>query len=223
MSAWAKVDQIEPVNLQLVLDEEVARKLQEKECAKVVVEKTKKVKKKQEHSDWASKVKEKPEEELYEAAGIWEPGPSSSKTPDVIPQEVLDALKEEEDTIQSDELIAKLLQAQFDLEYDEQLKREEKAKNKNAKVAISYKNHRLVPEDLVYEDESEIHDLPEGKDWDHFETNDFDKSPLFQMRIQVRRRRYYGDKTRRRDYWASKCLQGYVISSRIFNWRWCRV
>lgn len=80
------------------------------------------------------------------------------------------ALVEEID--QTDEVIARLLQAEFDLEYDEQLKRVEKNRNKDSKISISYQKYRMYPDDLLFDSEEEAEDPIEKKDWDHFEANE---------------------------------------------------
>lgn len=78
---------------------------------------------------------------------------------DEIPQEVLNALKDEacyldeskipeefrailkeNELVETDAEIAKILQAQFDLEHDEALKRCENRYNGGSKVSISFKN-----------------------------------------------------------------------------------
>lgn len=69
---------------------------------------------------------------MFEAAGMSD-----------IPQEVLEALSE--DSSGSDEIIARMLQIQFDKEYDEELKREEKHYNRASKVSISFDNYRRTP------------------------------------------------------------------------------
>jgi YD repeat-containing protein len=79
---------------------------------------------------------------------------------------------------QTDEVIARLLQAEFDLEYDEQLKRVEKNRNKDSKVSISYQKFRLYPDDLLFDSEEEIDDPAEKKDWDHFEANEREISKI---------------------------------------------
>ncbi|CAK1550342.1 unnamed protein product [Leptosia nina] len=71
----------------------------------------------------------------------------------------------------SDAIIAKVLQCQFDKEYDEELKRVEKKRNGESKVSVSYDNYRMVPEHLVYDSESD-EEIVEKKDWDRFETNE---------------------------------------------------
>lgn len=74
----------------------------------------------------------------------------------------------------SDAIIAKVLQCQFDKEYDDEIKRVEKKKNGDAKVTVSFDNYRNVPENLVYdsEDDDEEFENAGKKDWDRFETNE---------------------------------------------------
>ncbi|XP_070499172.1 serine/threonine-protein kinase RIO3 [Chironomus tepperi] len=100
----------------------------------------------------------------------------SSKTADL-----LDSLTLQDETIltptlDDDKKIAELLQAEFDLEYDEEIKRLEASRNKNSKVSVSLAKYRLYPDDLLAdnsdkEDEDEI-DRRRMKNWDRFEEND---------------------------------------------------
>ncbi|XP_063829261.1 serine/threonine-protein kinase RIO3 [Ostrinia nubilalis] len=101
--------------------------------------------------------------------------PDKPVTSDISPE----ILKQIEDSnvkeyCDSDAIIAKVLQCQFDKEYDEEIKRIEKKKNGEAKVSVSYDNYRTVPEHLVYDSESDGDDLEQNgkKDWDRFETNE---------------------------------------------------
>lgn len=75
---------------------------------------------------------EKSDKTINEAAGFSE-----------IPEEVLEALAD--DPVESDELIARMLQMQYDKEYDDGLKREEKHFNGTSKVSISFDNYRRAP------------------------------------------------------------------------------
>lgn len=74
----------------------------------------------------------------------------------------------------SDAIIAKVLQSQFDKEYDDEIKRVEKKRNGESKVSVSYDNYRNVPEHLLYDSNSEEEDYEVAKkqDWDRFETNE---------------------------------------------------
>ncbi|XP_075153285.1 serine/threonine-protein kinase RIO3 [Haematobia irritans] len=102
-----------------------------------------------------------------------------------LPPEVLEFLKCEEEELkaaetaaetESDAVIAQMLQAQFDKEYNENLKRIERAQNKQSKITICLDKYikpyiRDVGEDLEddYEDEDDAH--REKRDWDRFDTN----------------------------------------------------
>ena len=105
-----------------------------------------------------------------------------------LPPEVLAFLKDEEDKLkeaeaaelagcESDAVIAQMLQAQFDKEYNEDLKRIEKAHNKQSKVTVCLDKYRKpyvkdvgeeVEDDYVEEDEW----ARDKRDWDRFETNE---------------------------------------------------
>ncbi|KAG6463125.1 hypothetical protein O3G_MSEX013680 [Manduca sexta] len=90
-----------------------------------------------------------------------------------IPAELLQDIAESnaKEYCDSDAIIAKVLQCQFDKEYDEEIKRVEKKRNGDAKVSVSYDNYRNVPAHLIYDSDSE-EEVVEKKDWDRFETNE---------------------------------------------------
>lgn len=129
------------------------------------------------------------ENKLFEASVMNEPGPSSKERhkPDPddlasgpeegIPEDVLRALQEgsgaETELFDNDAMIAQMLQTQFDLEHDEQLKTVERHRNKNAKVKISYRNYQCVPDNWLDQKQKEREDEEEDSkpaDWDRFET-----------------------------------------------------
>ncbi|XP_075980219.1 serine/threonine-protein kinase RIO3 [Anticarsia gemmatalis] len=91
-----------------------------------------------------------------------------------IPQELLNDIEQSnvKEYCDSDAIIAKVLQCQFDREYDDELKMVEKKKNGDAKVSVSYDNYLNVPKHLIYDSDSETEDVVERKDWDRFETNE---------------------------------------------------
>lgn len=72
----------------------------------------------------------------------------------------------------SDAIIAKVLQCQFDREHDDEIKRVEKKRNGDAKVSVSYDNYRNVPSHLIYDSEDDDDFEGDKKDWDRFETNE---------------------------------------------------
>ncbi|XP_023018725.1 serine/threonine-protein kinase RIO3 [Leptinotarsa decemlineata] len=88
-----------------------------------------------------------------------------------IPSDVLGAISN--DDFQSDEVIAKMLQMQFDKEYDEHLKRSEEKFNGASKVSISFDNYRRAPLNDDFEsdsEEEEIVDIRDRKDWDRYDS-----------------------------------------------------
>ncbi|CAK1586649.1 unnamed protein product [Parnassius mnemosyne] len=98
-----------------------------------------------------------------------------------VPPEVLKQIAEcnVKDYCDSDAIIAKVLQCQFDKEYDDEVKRVEKKRNGDAKVSISYNNYRNIPEHLVYDSDSEDDaEQASKKDWDRFETNEKEYASL---------------------------------------------
>ncbi|XP_053610543.1 serine/threonine-protein kinase RIO3 [Plodia interpunctella] len=98
----------------------------------------------------------------------------SSESNDISP-EILKQIEESnvKEFCDSDAIIAKVLQCQFDKEYDDEIKRVEKKRNGEAKVSVSYENYRHVPDHLVYdsEDDEDV-EVTAKKDWDRFETNE---------------------------------------------------
>lgn len=106
-SPWGKIAVPDPVNLQDIMSEELARDLQEKENKKCSP-----------------------------------PEPTKDEF------EILPELLEEDELLKSDEEIARMLQQQFDKEYDDNLKRSEQKFNGASKVAISFSNYRRAPLNL---------------------------------------------------------------------------
>ncbi|XP_055708210.1 serine/threonine-protein kinase RIO3 [Phlebotomus papatasi] len=143
-SPWKTVAAPEPVNFADIMSEELARELQDKE-------------------------NEKFGRQLFkELSTAKEPDPGEASA---LPEEVLKALTEGAsgvgDHCDSDAIIAQVLQAQFDQEYDQELKKVEQ--HQNAKVKVSYKNFRIIPEELACEEEKR-EELEDKKHWDRFET-----------------------------------------------------
>ncbi|OWR54101.1 Serine/threonine-protein kinase rio3 [Danaus plexippus plexippus] len=99
----------------------------------------------------------------------------STENSEVSP-EILREIEESsvKDYCDSDAIIAKVLQCQYDKAYDDELKMVEKKKNGEAKVSVSYDNYRNIPEHLLYDSESDDDDteMMGNKDWDRFETNE---------------------------------------------------
>ncbi|XP_049301586.1 serine/threonine-protein kinase RIO3 [Anopheles funestus] len=181
-SPWAKIQPVAAVDLQEIMSEEFARELQAKQSPALLVP--------VEPQESSSKLQ-------------LEPGPSSPKSVPVavtdecdepvagcsraidpgkrlvdIPDDVLRAIEQaDQKEIDSDAVIAQMLQAQFDAEYDEQIKREENHRNKDSKVKVSYKNYRMIPEELTYEEPDEI-PVDQKADWDRFETNEKEQKLL---------------------------------------------
>ncbi|KAL6097471.1 riok3 [Pungitius sinensis] len=73
-------------------------------------------------------------------------------------------LSDEAPETTSDLMLAKMLQMQFDHEFDEQLRREEKKFNGDSKVSISFENYRMVH---PYEDSDSSEDEVDWQDTRH--------------------------------------------------------
>lgn len=105
-----------------------------------------------------------------------------------LPPEVLAFLQTEEDELaeaeavalagcDSDSVIAQMLQAQFDKEYNEDLRRIEKAHNKQSKITVcldKYMKPYVKDAGEEFDDEHLDEDdvLREKRDWDRFDTNE---------------------------------------------------
>ncbi|KAG5875520.1 hypothetical protein JTB14_013675 [Gonioctena quinquepunctata] len=140
---WAKIEKPEPVNLNDIISEEVARDLQAKEEKKL----------------------------LESATTVGENNKAIGKGDVEIPDDVLKALSDE--NFESDETIAQMLQMQFDKEYDDELRRKEDKFNGASKVSISFDNYRRAPLNFDFESESEeeeVVDIRDRKDWDRFDS-----------------------------------------------------
>lgn len=110
----------------------------------------------------------------------------ASGTSEIVPADILRAIEEaDQKQLNSDAMIAQLLQAQFDSEYDEQLKREENHRNRNTCVKISLKNYRMVPEELIYDDEKQDLPIDPKADWDRFETNEKEQKSIPRIGYKV--------------------------------------
>ncbi|KAL3274349.1 hypothetical protein HHI36_015747 [Cryptolaemus montrouzieri] len=142
-SPWAKIEKPEAVNLQDIMSEQVAADLAEKENQKL----------------------------LKNLSDNSFPHSQQGDNND-IPEEVLEALKVEDngESVSSDAEIARMLQAQFDREFDEEVRRNQDKFNGASKVSISYKNYlRSQPTENDESEEEEIEDIRDKKDWDRFD------------------------------------------------------
>lgn len=96
----------------------------------------------------------------------------------------------DENYCDSDAVIAKMLQYQYDREYDNILKKTEDKFNGTSKVSISFSNYRRTPNSDYFDDDSDEDDAPENpeekKDWDRFETveKEFNAIPRCGYKIQ---------------------------------------
>ncbi|XP_055387263.1 serine/threonine-protein kinase RIO3 [Condylostylus longicornis] len=173
-SPWGNIEKVQSTNFEEIMSEEYAKDLQNKEIDK-----------------YTKKIRDQINDEKI--AGLLQSGVElnevvskdtlsntnfitySTSTADVL--EVLEKNKTEnsfpEEVCGSDELIARVLQSQFDHEYNEELKRLEKQKNKESKVSISLENYKRA-EDFESDSDEDLDDVyySEKKDWDRFETNE---------------------------------------------------
>lgn len=184
---------MEPVDFQEIMSEEFARGLQQHEGSPVLgpvseengdVKPPKPVVKVEDYEPVAGSSRAiDPGLLIYEESGGAAGG---SCTEESIPEDVLRAIEEaDQKQLDSDAAIAKLLQAQFDCEYDEELKRVEDHRNKNSTVKISLKNYRMVPEELVYDDEIQDAPIDPKAHWDRFETNEKEQKSIPKVGYKV--------------------------------------
>ncbi|KAL1494337.1 hypothetical protein ABEB36_009952 [Hypothenemus hampei] len=162
---WANIKKIEPSSLADIMSEEVARDLQAKEDEKYRIA-----------LDY-DKQDEAGPAILYDTQVIED-----------IPDDVLKAISN--DSVESDAIIAQLLQIQFDKEHDDVLKIKEQKFNGSSKVSISLDNFKRAPLNYDFEsdsEEDEIEDLMERKNWDRFDVLRKEKAsiPLRGYKVQA--------------------------------------
>ena len=188
-SAWGKICQpVEPASLTDVMSEQLATQIQEHENDQ---------KKRNENMDEA--LAKALQEEIPVSDSL--PGPIATTTCN---QRIEDAndntlkttssniqkepLYEEEITgTNNDFLIAQMLQNQFDNEYDNVVRNEENAYNRNNKIKVSYEKYKVLQSDHPIWDDSDDED-PEllaylnmddrKRDWDYFEAADKETIPM---------------------------------------------
>uniref|UniRef100_A0A0K8TM27 Serine/threonine-protein kinase RIO3 n=1 Tax=Tabanus bromius TaxID=304241 RepID=A0A0K8TM27_TABBR len=159
-SPWGKIEKVEKASFAEIMSEEYARNLQNEENKK-----------------YGEKICN--ELNTYISGGKESDSLTENCKDGIIPEDVLRVIREDATTCagqlgdfcESDALIAQVLQSQFDREYNEELKRIEKQKNKDSKVSISFDNYRRQG-DNEPESEEEYDDNDTKKDWDRFETNE---------------------------------------------------
>lgn len=81
-----------------------------------------------------------------------------------LPDPAADLLSDEVCDTTSDLMLAQMLQMQFDREFDDQLRREEKKFNGDSKVSVSFENYRMVH---PYEDSESSEDEVDWQDTKH--------------------------------------------------------
>ncbi|XP_053675775.1 serine/threonine-protein kinase RIO3 [Anopheles nili] len=183
-SPWAKIQPVESVDLQEIMSEEFAKELIAKENPAPNLSSPPKPQPEPVPSSsksTTSGVMKPLEEPVAGCSRAIDPGKAMENLPD----DVLRAIEQaDQKEIDSDAFIAQMLQAQFDAEYDDQIRREENHRNKDSKVKVSYKNFRVIPEGLLYEEPAEIPIDPKA-DWDRFETNEKEQKLLPRMGFRL--------------------------------------
>nr|CAI5822267.1 unnamed protein product [Callosobruchus analis] len=94
------------------------------------------------------------------------------QTPNIIQEATTSSTSLPSCSVDDDEMIAKMLQIQFDKEYDEYLALTERKYNGGSKVSVSFENYKRTPLNPDFEsdaEEEEIVDVSERKFWDRFE------------------------------------------------------
>lgn len=146
---WANIKKPEAVNLTEIMSEEVARDLQSKENEKL------------------GQRSPTTDADTYTSSNATS---TDYLTTEDIPDEVLRAISNE--TMDSDALIARMLQMQFDKEYNQMLMKTQQKYNGASKVSISFENFKRTPENFDFEsdEEEEVEDTGDKKDWDRFDS-----------------------------------------------------
>ncbi|XP_053695038.1 serine/threonine-protein kinase RIO3 [Sabethes cyaneus] len=176
-SPWGVVQQVQAVDFQEIMSEEFARGLQEQEES--VQPKQMSVAIEDRNDEPVAGCSRSIGETLDALESLSTSNVTGKVSSEDIPKEISRAIEEaDQKQIDSDATIAKLLQAQFDCEYDEQLKREENHMNRNSRVKISLKNYRMVPEELLYDEQGIEIPVDKKADWDRFETNEKEQKSI---------------------------------------------
>lgn len=211
-SVWGKVQPVETVNFNEIVDEELARTFQKKDLERTVVQSQQIL----EDFNFAQQLEQAinlSASEIVKNSDPVDPGEGYSKNLVLIDEiqskdgEISIPVVPLSDTastlaeIGSDEQIAQLLQAEFDLEYDEEVKRMEKSKNKGmqrefkfyqkllyngklftflgSKIQVSFQKYRMYPDDLLFDsEEEEAEDPCFKKDFDKFDKNEKEISKI---------------------------------------------
>lgn len=149
-SPWKNIEPKEQVSFNEIMDEQFCQGLQDKEV--------------KEYS-----------KRLHEELFLKEDNPP-------IPEDVLKVIEKDSvvagkdvfgEVCNSDEIIAMMLQSQFDHEYNEEIKRIEKTKNKDSKISVSFNKYIRQGDFESDEDDLDEDSIdPNKHHWDRFETNE---------------------------------------------------
>lgn len=200
-SPWGKIESQKVIDFQEIMSEEYAKDLQERENRKFMEQ----VIKQSECHDLAKdfvdvinnnnidiafeyqQQKQKQQSSVAHDLVDFDSVKKFDETEEVVaaamPEDFLQKLKYEvpynlDDFCNSDQMIAEMLQVQFDREHDDEIKRLEKHNNKDSKVSVSFKNYYRMPldtdngDDIENNDDDEDIDNLNEKHWDRFDINE---------------------------------------------------
>ena len=185
--AWGKITQVvETASLSDVMSEQLASRIQEKELEDEL---------RKEGTDEALAKALQEEEKLLSIPDNSIDSTNKNSTPnaDSNPSNTVaestdtNKVKNEIQDTNDDFLIAQMLQKQYDTEYDNVVKNEEKAYNRNSKIKVSYEKYKILQSDNPIWEDSDDED-PEllaylemddrKRDWDYFESADKETLPM---------------------------------------------
>ena len=185
--AWGKITQVvETASLSDVMSEQLASRIQEKELEDEL---------RKEGTDEAlakalqeeEKLLSIPDNSLDSTNKNLTPNADSNPSNTVAESTDTNKVKNEIQDTNDDFLIAQMLQKQYDTEYDNVVKNEEKAYNRNSKIKVSYKKYKILQSDNPIWEDSDDED-PEllaylemddrKRDWDYFESADKETLPM---------------------------------------------
>lgn len=193
-SPWATIAKVEPVDFQDIMSEQYAHTLQSREdkllgqqlaasqqlsmpssAVETIAEQQ------APSSSSAAATTTAADNDETAGAAVHDSGDDDDDDND-LPAALLAALQNEASRFQladycdSDRIIAEMMQAQFDRDHDDELRRFERAQNKGSKVSVSFSQYRRV---APASDGSDSDDGPaagepphESRHWDRFERNE---------------------------------------------------
>ncbi|ALC37938.1 CG3008 [Drosophila busckii] len=172
-SPWAKAssEPVQAASLADIMSEQYAHKLHDKEVKRFQQKQEQQEKQRKDSEEDTASYADVASTSKPSEAGDWQDYSMLLKDEEVTP-EILALLQ---DDAESDAVIARLLQSQFDHEYNEELRRIERQQNKGSKVTVTLNKYlRDGDTEFLHDTEEEDYedDERQKQDWDRFETNE---------------------------------------------------